>query len=69
MPWIDPAEYLPVGARVKVRNSGLPEGEIVELRGPLGPGGARIYGVEFAREPEPRYAEFREDQLEVLPAK
>ena len=69
MPWIDPSEYLPVGTRVRVRNPQRLEGVIVELRGPLGPGGARIYGVEYPGDPEPRYVEYREDQLEVIPAK
>jgi hypothetical protein len=44
-------------------------GRIVERRGPLGPGGAQIYGVLVRRKPEPKYIELRENQLELVPAK
>ncbi len=60
------AEHLPMGSLVKIRNSGLRRGRIVEFRGPLGPGGARIYRVRVRRKPTPAYAEFREDQLELI---
>jgi hypothetical protein len=43
------AEPLPVGAWVRVLNSRLKPGRIIEYRGPLGPGGARIYRVRFPR--------------------
>ena len=61
-------EPLKVGTRVRIRNSGLGIGKIVELRGPLGPGGALIYRVRVGRKPTPAYGEFREDQLEVVTA-
>jgi hypothetical protein len=64
------SEPLKVGDRVKILNSGYVRGgRIVEFRGPLGPGGARIYRVRVRRKPKPVYAEFREDQLEVLATK
>jgi len=55
-----------LGDRVKIRLSQL-RGRIVELRGPLGPGGAQIYRVRFRRKPSPAYVEVREDQLVLLP--
>ncbi len=61
-------EPLPVGTLVKVRDTNYGRAQIVEYRGPLGPGGARIYGVRVGRKPS-AYTEVREDQLEVLPAK
>lgn len=57
-----------LGDRVKLRHAAGLKGKIVELRGPLGPGGAQIYRVRFKRKPKPTYIEVREDQLEVLPA-
>ena len=61
-------EPLKVGAFVKIRNSGYGRAQIVEFRGPLGPGGARIYRVRVRKKPHPAYIEVREDQLEELPA-
>lgn len=59
-------EPLPIGTRVKIRNSGFRIGKIVEYRGPLGPGGARIYRVRIRPKPNPGYTEVREDQLIVV---
>jgi hypothetical protein len=64
-----PAALLKLGDRVKIRLSGGLSGRIVELRGPLGPGGAQIYRVLVRRKPEPKYIELREDQLKPVPAK
>jgi hypothetical protein len=61
------AEPLKVGDWVSVRNSGFRRVRIVEYRGPLGPGGARIYRVRYRGKPYPAYAEFREDQLVLIP--
>ena len=58
-----------LGDRVKIRLSGGMRGKIVELRGPLGPGGCQIYRVLVRRKPEPKYIELREDQLVLAPAK
>jgi hypothetical protein len=57
-----------LGDRVKIRHFGFP-GKIVELRGPLAPGGVQVYRVKYRRKPSPRYIEVREDQLTLLPAK
>lgn len=61
------SEPLPVGTVVTIRDSGYRRGKIVEYRGPLGPGGARIYRVRVRRKPKPAYTEVREDQLAVIP--
>jgi hypothetical protein len=58
------------GDRVRILLSPL-QGRIVELRGPLGPGGAQIYRVRIYRRPKsprPTYIEVREDQLRLIPA-
>ncbi len=57
-----------VGDRVKILHSEM-RGRIVELRGPLGPGGSLIYRIRIAGRPRPSYIEVREDQLVPLPAK
>jgi hypothetical protein len=57
-----------LGDRVKLRHAAGMTGRIVELRGPLGPGGAAIYRVQLRRKPKPEYIEVRGDQFEVLPA-
>lgn len=57
---------LTTGMLVKIRNSGYGPGRIVELRGPLGPGGMHIYRVRVRRKPNPAYIEVREDQLEPI---
>jgi hypothetical protein len=59
------ADRFKLGDRVKILRSDL-QGRIVELRGPLGPGGAQIYTVHFRRKP-PGYIEVREDQLVLMP--
>jgi hypothetical protein len=64
-----PVALLKLGDRVKIRLSGGLSGKIVELRGPLGPGGAQIYRVLVRRKPAPKYIELREDQLELVPTK
>jgi hypothetical protein len=58
-----------LGDRVRIRLSGGQRGRIVELRGPLGPGGAQIYRVRIPRDPKPGYIEVREDQLVLIPPK
>ncbi len=55
-----------LGDRVKIRLSSL-RGRIIELRGPLGPGGVEIYRVRVRRKPTPKDIEVREDQLELIP--
>jgi hypothetical protein len=63
-----PTEPLKLGDRVKIRHSADLRGRIVELRGPLGPGGVQIYRVRVRRKPKPTYIELREDQLVLIPA-
>ena len=58
---------LKVGDRVRVRGSDYKRARIVELRGPLGPGGAQVYRVRVRRKPKPAYVEVLEEQLEVVP--
>jgi hypothetical protein len=55
-----------LGDWVQIRYSEL-RGPIVELRGPLGPGGVQIYRVRFRRKPTRAYIEVREDQLVPIP--
>ena len=57
-----------LGEYVKIRHSGIKRGRIVELRGPLAPGGVQVYGVLLRRKPRRVYTELREDQIEHLPA-
>ena len=59
-------EPLKEGTNVKIRHSGYERAVIAEYRGPLGPGGARIYRVIVQTKPRLVYVEVREDQLEVL---
>jgi hypothetical protein len=49
-----------VGDRVRISRGGEPiEGTVVEDRGPLGPGGTRVYGITFrmAEVPDEVYVE------------
>ncbi len=57
-----------VGEYVKIRHSSIKRGRIIELRGPLAPGGVQVYGVLLRRKPTRIYTELREDQIEHLPA-
>jgi hypothetical protein len=61
------APRLNVGDYVKIRNSGIKRGRIVELRGPLAPGGVQVYRVLIMRKPRRVYTELREDQVELIP--
>jgi hypothetical protein len=57
-----------LGDRVEIRYYPDWRGRIVELRGPLGPGGAEIYRVRIPNKPKPKYVEVRGDQLIAIPA-
>jgi hypothetical protein len=57
-----------LGEYVKIPYSGFKRGRIVELRGPLAPGGVQVYRILLRRKPRPYYTELREDQIEHLPA-
>ena len=55
----NPTVLLNLGDRVKIRHSGGLRGRIVELRGPLEPGGVQVYRVRVRRKPEPKYIELQ----------
>ena len=55
-----------LGDRVRILRSKFPPGRIIELRGPLGPGGAEIYRVRIWRKPRPHDIEVLGDQLEAI---
>jgi hypothetical protein len=58
------------GDRVRLLHSRGLRGRIVELHGPLGPGGAQLYRVRTFGMPKPiAYIDVREDQLSLLPPK
>jgi hypothetical protein len=61
------SQPLKLGDYVKVHYYPALRGQIVELRGPLGPGGIQIYRVRFKRKPSSMFIELGEDQLEVIP--
>lgn len=56
---------LKLGDLVTIRHSGIKRGRIVELRGPLAPGGKQVYRVIVRRKPV--YIELTEDQLVLIP--
>lgn len=62
-----PSASFKLGDLVKLRLSGDAQGRVVELRGPLGPGGAEIYRVRIRRWPKATYIEVRADQLVLIP--
>ena len=59
---------LQVGTYVKILDSNFDLARIVEYRGPLGPGGMRIYRLRVRRDPKPLSIEVGEDQIEVIPS-
>jgi hypothetical protein len=64
------AEPLKLGDWVKVRYTGFKRARVVELLGPLGPGGAQIYRVRISRKPlKPIYIDLLADHVELLPPK
>jgi hypothetical protein len=56
-----------LGDYVRILHSGYLRAQIVELRGPLGPGGVEIYRVRVSGTQKPTYIELRGDQLELIP--
>jgi len=56
-----------LGDRVKIRFHPDLRARIVELRGPLGPGGAQVYRVRISRKPKPSYIELTADLMEAIP--
>ena len=63
------APLFKVGDMVTILHSGFKRAKIVELRGPLGPGGKQVYRVIVRRKPSPMYIELLEEQLVLLPSK
>lgn len=59
---------LKLGDYVRILHTAYPRARIVELRGPLGPGGAQIYRVRVGRKRKPTFLEVRADQLQLVPA-
>ena len=51
---------------VIIKHSAGMEGEIIELRDPLGPGGVAVYRVMLQPEPDYEYIEVLGDQLELV---
>jgi hypothetical protein len=67
MATFDDSGVLKVGDWVNIRHSGYTKpGRIVEYRGPLAPGGVRVFRVKMRGRPSPAYIEVREDQLEFV---
>ena len=66
-----------VGDRVRLKATPSPGGlfgRVIDLRGPLGPKGAQVYGVRIRREPlapgrkaKRSYVEVLADQIELVP--
>ncbi len=61
------SEPLKLGDYVKIKYFPKLQARIVELRGPLGPGGAQVYGIRIRNSTKPYYSEVLADQLEVVP--
>lgn len=58
-----------LGDRVRILHSGNQWGRIVELWGPLAPGGVQAYRVRIHGRSRPTYVDLGENQLEPLPKK
>jgi hypothetical protein len=57
-----------LGDHVKVRYWPKLQAQVIEERGPLGPKGAQVYRIRVEADPEPRFIDVLEEQLEVIPA-
>jgi hypothetical protein len=57
-----------LGDYVRLRYSSYPPARIVELRGPLAPGGVQVYRVCIRETRPPTYIEVSEDQMDLVPA-
>jgi hypothetical protein len=58
---------LKIGDRVKLKGREGIVGRIIEFRGPLGPEGTAVYGIQMQNKPVVSYIELREDQIEHAP--
>jgi hypothetical protein len=63
-----PSQPLKLGDYVKIKYYPDLRARIVELRGPLGPGGAQVYRVRIRFKPRSIYVELPENHLKVIPA-
>jgi hypothetical protein len=59
---------LKLGDKVRILQTEGLRGRIVEVRGPLGPGGAEIFRVRVRRKPTPHDIEVRPAQLVAISA-
>ena len=69
-----PPPLFNLGDRVKVHHSRGTRARIVELRGPIGPGGVQVYRIVVRRKtpgtrPTRTFIDVTEDQLELIPVK
>ncbi len=55
-----------LGDWVRIRLHPDVHGQVIELRGPLGVGGAQVYRLLLDREPDDTFVEVPEDELEVI---
>jgi hypothetical protein len=62
-----PPQPLKLGDYVKIKYHPDLRARIVELRGPLGPGGAQVYRVRIQHKPKPYFNELTADLLEAMP--
>jgi hypothetical protein len=58
-----------VGDLVKIRNYTIKKGRIIEIRGPLAPGGQQVYRVRVRRKPTPVDIELTADQITLIPTR
>jgi hypothetical protein len=62
-------EPFKLGDLVKIRHYGGQTARVVELWGPLAPGGIQVYRVRVRGKAKPVYIDLREDQIVLLPPK
>lgn len=70
----EPAPLFNLGDRVRVHHSRGARARIVEVRGPIGPGGVQVYRIVERRNvpgtrPIRAYIDVMEHQVELMPAK
>lgn len=68
MPRKQDAPAFKLGDYVRIRYSEFPPARIVELLGPLAPGGVQVYRVRVRETRRPSYRELPEYLLEPVPA-
>jgi hypothetical protein len=58
-----------LGDHVKIRYGPEVPAQVIEERGPLGPNGALVFRIRVEYDPEPRFVEVLEEELELIPEK